>query len=170
VCERERADQDVGGRVGDREPTQVAGAELAARNARACPGEHVRRAVHPDHPVAARGQQRREPPGAAGGIHRHARRDGVDDLLDDRLVEVERRVVAVVVGRRPHPVAVDRAHALDLHRRAGQRLVGEQLPDLGDPCLHEVVVVLTDESAQQRDALEPEQVRQRVLVDHDPGP
>jgi hypothetical protein len=34
------------------------------------------------------------------------------------------------------------------------------------PRLHEVAVVFPDESAHQGDALQPEQVRQRVLVDH----
>jgi hypothetical protein len=120
--------------------------------------------------VTARGKQLREPPGAACGVHRDARRDRVHDLLHDRLVEVERRVAAVVVGRRPQPVAIDRAYALDRHGHVGQRLIGEQVAHLRDPRVHELVVVLPDEPAQQCDALEPEQVGQWVLVDHGQGP
>jgi hypothetical protein len=74
----------------------------------------------------------------------------------------------LVVGRRPDQVAGDRVHPIDLDGGVGQRLVGQQRADLGDPGLDElaVVIAVAGERAHQRDALQAEQVGQRVLVDH----
>jgi hypothetical protein len=169
VRQRQPADDEVGARVGDGQPLQLAVAELSARHARAGAGEHLGRAVHPDDAVTALGEQRGDAAGAAGGVHRDSGRDVVQDLREHRLVDVERGIAPVVVGGRPHPVPVHGADALHLHGGV-QRLVGEQVADLRDAGLDERAVVLAREPPQERDALEPDQVGQRVLVDHGSGP
>jgi hypothetical protein len=41
VGQRQPAGHEIGGRVGDRQLAEVAAPEVAARDVRACPGEHV---------------------------------------------------------------------------------------------------------------------------------
>ena len=105
-------------------------------------------------------------PGAARCVERNAHGKAVEDLPHDRLLDLEQLVPGLVVGRRPERVALarrDRA-ALD----AVAELVGplEQRGDLAKALERERPVVRARERTQEREPLEPEEVRERVLVDH----
>jgi hypothetical protein len=101
----------------------------------------------------------------ARGIQGDADRQGVDDLLDHGLVDVEGPIGLVICGR-PQSIAGDRVHPVDFHGCVCQSLVGEHPADLRDPCRHEVAIRLPGERAQQRNALKPEQIRPRVFIAH----
>lgn len=111
------------------------------------------------------------PAGATSRVEDGAGGQGVQDLVHDGFVEVEQAVARLVVGVGPLAVCRHRVTAADVHPGVGgERRVVEQSAHLGEARLHEVLVEVAGPSAQQRDALESEQVGQRVLVDHAEGP
>jgi len=61
------------------------------------------------------------------------------------------------------------ADLLNQHAAVPQLLVIQQPPDLGQPGLRECAVVVSGPGVQQRDALEAEQIGQRVLINHERG-
>ena len=105
-------------------------------------------------------------PGAARRVERDADWKAGEDLPHDRLLDLEQRVPRLVVERRPERVALPRRDRAALDAVA--ELVGplEQRGDLAEALERELPVVRARERAQEGKPLEPEQVRQRVLVDH----
>jgi hypothetical protein len=115
--------------------------------------------------VAETRQVRGVAAGAAGGVECDADGEAVEDLAHDRLLDLEQLVPGVVVGGRPAGVALARRDRPSLDAVA--ELVGrvEQRLDLAEPGERELAVVRAGERPQQRDALQAEEVRERVLVD-----
>nr|WP_284292531.1 hypothetical protein [Luteimicrobium album] len=142
--------------------------ELAARYAPSCVGEHVRGAVDPDNPMAPGREVLREPAGSARRVQRDPAFPVLQERGDDGLVQGEQpaaspRVVAggrLLIGGR----GVDR---FDEDPAVAQLRVVEQSPDLRDPGLDERTVMVSGPRVQEGGAFEAEQVRQRVLVDHE---
>jgi hypothetical protein len=64
-------------------------------------------------------------------------------------------------------VGEDGADAFSEDAAVPQLLVSQQPPDLGQPGIGECAAVVTGPAVQQRDALEAEQVGQRVLIDQE---
>ena len=120
--------------------------------------------------MPAPSQELGESPGPAGGVQRHARLPAGEVLSYDRLVGREQPAarLRVVAGRH---LLVDGGGAdlLNQHAAVPQLLVIQQPPDLGQPGLGERAVVVSGPGVQQRDALEAEQIGQRVLIDHRRG-
>jgi Short C-terminal domain len=167
VGQRERADHQIHLLIGDRQGMQVAEAELRIWDLGPSDRENLRRGVGADYRVASGGKVGRVPPGSAGGVQRDASRHAGEQVAHDGLLKVD-QVVGLVVVLGPGVVAFlgrDRAG----HRPVAELVGGvKQLADLGDPGLGELAVVLPVECAQERDALEPEQIRHRMLVHHRP--
>jgi hypothetical protein len=169
VGERERAHDQVDVGVRQRQRGQLALQERRLRHLRTGLGQHVRRAVHPDDPVAEAGQERAVPAGPAGRVERAARLDVRQDRPDQRLLDLEQRVVLRVVVRRPCSVAGYGVHVADLVGRAQfAAVVGcQHRADLGDPCVAEAGVgEIARVRPQQRHALHPERKRQRMPKRH----
>jgi len=148
---------------------QIAEPELAAGYPFPGPGEHLGRAVHPDDAVSSRGQVLGEPAGTARRVQGRPGGQPVEDLVHHGLVLVEQPVARLVIAVRPLPVRRHRIPASDQHPVVvRQPLVVDQPADLGQPGQDEVLVVVAGPRPQQRDAFEPQQVRQWMLVDHSP--
>ena len=98
-------------------------------------------------------------------VQRDAQGQPVQDPAHHGLLDLEQLVAGLVVPRRPLPVALLHRHRRLLDTVA--ELVGrvEQRAYLLDAGERELPVVLPGERAQQRDALETEDVRQGVLKD-----
>jgi hypothetical protein len=105
----------------------------------------------------------RDPAGPAGRVDGRARGQGVEDRQQSRLLDLEDGVGSVEC--RPAVVGLPRAERHDLDAGAPAIRVGEQLAQLGQPGPDERLVVLPGERAEQRDALDPGEVRERVLED-----
>ncbi len=105
------------------------------------------------------------PAGAAGGVQRDACRQGIEDLADDGLLDVDELVRGGVVARGPAAVAV--VDADQWCGDAGAEAFGalEKSAHLGQAGVGESFVVLSGKGLQQRDALQADEVGQRVLVD-----
>jgi hypothetical protein len=108
-----------------------------------------------------------EAAGHAGGVQCHAGCPAAEALGHDRLVgrgqpAASPRVIAgglLLVGG-------DGADAPGEHRAILQHLVIQQPPDLGQPGIGELTVVIPGPGVQQRHALEAEEIGTRVLIDH----
>src|SRR4051794_40492444 len=105
------------------------------------------------------------PPGAARGVERDADGKRVEDLAHDRLLDLEELVRLVVVPGRPTVIAFACRDRARLRPRAERVRRLEQLTHLAEPRKCELAVLLAGERAQKRDALQPQEVRQRMLVD-----
>ena len=152
--------------AGDRELREVALAEVSAGHVGAGRGQHPGGRIHPEDRVAELSEVPRVPAGAARGVERRAGREPVEEAPDHRLLQVEQVVVLAVVPRGPHVVALGYGHRAALRRLPGLVQVAQQGPDLGEPGQREVAAVLTVERPQQRQALQAQQVAQRMLIDH----
>jgi hypothetical protein len=128
--------------------------ELRIRKPRTGSVEHLWRAVHADDLVSLCGRVLGVTPGAAGRVEDCALRERVENLVHERLVIVEQAVASVVVRRRPLAVSGQGVASADHHPRViHQRVVGQQLPHLGDALLDKFLVVVAGLSTQQRNAL-----------------
>ena len=117
--------------------------------------------------MAAAGQELGETAGPAGGVQGHARLPAAEVLGDDRLVGREQAAARIgVIAGRLLLVGGDGADARRSYAAAAQALIVQQPPDLGQPGLGERAVVLSGPGVEQRDALQAEQVGERVLIDH----
>jgi hypothetical protein len=106
-CERGDVSQCEGARhqvdrvIADRQRVQGAQPELGVRHPVPGVTEHLGRAVHSDDAMATRGQTFRPATGAARRVQGIAGGQRLDDLVDDRFVEIERAVgYRAVVPRR----------------------------------------------------------------------
>jgi hypothetical protein len=118
--------------------------------------------------VPAPGQELGEAAGPARGVQRHARNPAAQVLGHDRLVGREQPAARLrVIAGGLLPVGGHRADALGEHPPVPQLVVIQQPPDLGQPGFGELAVVVPGPRVQQRDALEAEEIGERVLIDHD---
>ena len=130
--------------------------------------EHVRRAVDADDLVPASGEELGETAGPACGIQRHAGDPAAEALGHDRLVGCEQPAARLrVIAGGLLLVGGHGADALGEHAAVPQLLVIKQPPDLGQPGIDEFTVMLPSPGVKQRDAFQAEQVRKRVLIDHE---
>jgi hypothetical protein len=118
--------------------------------------------------VSATGEVFGESSGAAGRVEGVAVGDGVDDLMHDGFVGVEQAVTwFIVVAGGPASVSGERVAAVDHDPVVvGEGRGGEQTAYLGQSSVYKVLVEIACPGAQQRDALQPQDVGQGMLVDH----
>src|SRR6266545_5963623 len=104
--------------------------------------------------------------GTAGSVESDPDREAVEDLTHDRLFDIEELIPRLVVERCPLVVALagrDRTRLDPVAKLLGR--IQERL-DFAEPCEGEVPVVQAGERPEQCYALQAEEIRQRVLVDH----
>jgi hypothetical protein len=166
VAERDRADDEVDGVVRERHVVQVRLVRLAIGHLLASPLEHPGRGVDADHLVTQRGQVGGVAAGTAGRVESDADRKRVENLVHDRLLDLEEHVPGLVVERRPPVVALTRRDRTNLDAVA--QVLGriQERLDLAEASQREVPVVHARECPEQRDPFQAEEIRQRVLVDH----
>ena len=111
------------------------------------------------------GQMQTVAAGSAGHVDRCPRRHVVEDAPHDRALDVEELVARLVVEGSPARVALPGSDRTCLDAVAQIVAELEERADLAEAGEGEVAVVGARESAQERDPLEPEEVRKRVLVD-----
>ena len=166
VAQCDRADDEIDGVVGERQIVQIRLVEGPAGHLLAGARQHLGRGVHADHLVAERRQVRGVAAGTAGSVESDPDREAVEDLAHDRLFDVEELIARLVVDRCPPVVAFacrDGARFDPVAQLLGR--IQERL-DLAEPGEGEVPVVHAAERLEQRHALQAEEIRQRVLVDH----
>src|SRR5690242_2400510 len=166
VSQRQSTHDDVYMVVGQGEIAQVALPQFRVRNADTNVSEHVRGTVDADDVVALLGQVPGVPAGAASRVQGHAQRQSAEDLVHDGFFDSEQPITWLIIGRGPHFVAVQ---GVDLRRGDSgtvQCRAVQKAPDLADPRFDEVLVVVAGEGTQQRHALEPQGVSERMLVGH----
>ncbi|HXH88266.1 MAG TPA: hypothetical protein VNI55_06635 [Gaiellaceae bacterium] len=103
--------------------------------------------------------------GTARGVERNADGKAVEDLAHDRLLDLEQLIRLLVVPRRPSAVAVADGDRVRLGPGAERVRRLEQLPDLAQPRERELAFVGAGVRAQERDSLQSDQIRQRMLED-----
>jgi len=108
--------------IGYRQLMQVGLSKGGAGHAGGSSVEHRWRAVDADHPVAQLGEVTGVPAGAARHVERKAGRQALEDLVDNRLLEIDQLVPGLVVGLGPRPVAVGRGHRGQGHAVPPRRL------------------------------------------------
>jgi hypothetical protein len=111
--QRQRTDDEIHVIVRDGEAVQVTLEEDPVRNPGPRLRQHHQRTVDADHPMPERGEVLGMPTRTARGIECDTDRQGVDDLPDDRLLDVDETVARLVVVTRPTVVPVrgrDRVH------------------------------------------------------------
>ena len=87
------------------------------------------------------------PPGAAGGVERDADGKPVEDLPDDRLLDLEKLVRLLVVPERPTVVALPRGDRARLDPGAERVRRLELLADLLESSEHQLAPVSAGERA-----------------------
>jgi hypothetical protein len=107
---------------------------------------------------------------AASGVEGDTRREAVDDLADDRLLDAEQPVLLVVVRGGPLALPLDTVQLGCGDADSLQRRSVKQPADLGGSSIDELLVEVTAERLQQCDAFQADQVRERVLIHHERGP
>jgi hypothetical protein len=164
--ERQGAHNDIDSVIGDRQLMQVGPRETGVRHVGGSSVEHRLRTVDADDTVAQLGEVTGMPSGAARHVERKADGQVVEDLADHGLLEIDELVPGLVVRLGPRPVPLGRGHRGEGHAVAPVVRRLHERPNLGDPRQGEVAVVLTREGAQQRGTFNPQQIGERVLVDH----
>lgn len=86
--------------------------------------------------------------------------------MNNGLLHVQRGVARFIVGRCPGPVASDCVQLINRHPRSSQGLVVEHAPNLIQPSVDELAIVLTVERAQQGQALDADDMGQGMLIRH----
>ena len=165
VGEGEAAQHVLDLSVGERHRGEVAAVEAGLRHGGAGAGEHALGEVDADHLVAAGDQLGGDRPGPAGGVEHGARGEIVEQRGEQVVPHREAAVVLAVVGRRPAVVPVAHRQRRDVDPVPELLGADQERPHLGEAGLGEGAVVLAGEGAHQGDALETEQVGERVLVD-----
>ena len=97
MAQRDRADDQIDGIVGERHVVQLGLVELALGDLLAGEPEHLGRCVDGDHLVAERREVRAVAARAAGGLESDAERKAVEDLAHERLFEIKKLIFRLVV-------------------------------------------------------------------------
>jgi len=105
-----------------------------------------------------------ESSGATGSIQGHTGGQPVDDAIDERLIHVE-QPLRLVIARRPLLITVDRCPAGGGDSRVRtEHGVVEKLSHLAEPAPGKRLVKVPGPPPQQRQAFQPKEVGERVLV------
>src|SRR2546421_12007093 len=109
--------------------------------------------------MTALGEVRAVTPGAARRIDRCSCRQGVEDLVHDRFLDVEQSVARCVIGLSPLAVTGLDVASPDVNARVrGEPWVVQKGPYLGEPGVDELLVEVAGPCPQKRDALQSQQV------------